>query len=303
MKKNFLKKIISINILFLTLSGIFFSENTFAIEKFWINFNDKNNILFSPNKKNKLSKNFVPKNLVEMKKFWIYTLRPWWNEWKIRNIVIKDLKNFQQFCFKKSWRKIPIRSWYRSFWDQEITFSQYSNNFSAIPWTSEHQLWLAFDFWFKHVFLNWKDFPKLTKCFHENADKFGFVLSYWISNPNYNYEPWHFRYVWKKYAKIIKNAWLKRTPRVFLNNPQIYLQRFYAKKFKERSFLEQKIKRIEKINLPIWENISKIFSLSKNISSKIFLKRKIFSSIKNWDWKNFRNYTCAYNYLDKILWK
>ena len=286
-------------IFFITLFTLFFSfsnEKIFAVE----NFNDKNNLLFEPLSKNKLSKKFIPKDLVEMKKYWIYTLRPRWDEWKIRKIVVKDLKNFQQFCFWKTWKKIPVRSWYRSFYDQQLTFSQYSKDFSAEPWTSEHQLWLAVDFWFNHAFLNQKDFPKLTKCFHENAFKYWFILSYWLWNPNYNYESWHFRYVWKKYSNIINDNWLTYTPWVFLKNPQIYLTKIYQSKLNERIFLSEKKKKFEEINKPIWKEISQIFSLNKDISAKIFLKRKINKSIIDWEWKNFRKYTCAYNYLANL---
>lgn len=234
-----------------------------------------------------------------MQNFWIYTLKPWRNEWKIRKIVIKDLKKFQDFCFEKTWKKIPVRSWYRSFYDQQLTFSKYSKNFSAIPWTSEHQLWLAVDFWTRWAFLNHKNFPELTKCFHENSEKYWFILSYWIWNPHYNYEPWHFRYVWKKYAKIIKDSWLKNQPWKFLENPGIYLQKIYQLKLYNRIFLIEKKEKSKKINKPYWEEISKIFSLKEWISAKIFLKRKINSSIKNWENLNFRKYSCAYNYLLK----
>ncbi|MCD5383071.1 M15 family metallopeptidase [Candidatus Gracilibacteria bacterium] len=265
------------------------------------NFNDKNHLIFKPTKKNKLTKNFHPKNLVEMKKFGIYTLRPGKNEGKIRKIVVEDLKNFQDFCFKKTGKKIPVRSGYRSFYDQQLTFSKYSKDFSAFPGTSEHQLGLAVDFGFHGVFLNPKDFPKLTKCFHENADRFGFVLSYGIGNPNYNYEPWHFRYVGKKYAKIITDSGLKRTPWKFFENPNIYLQKIYKQKFDERIAKKSQEEKIKKINKPVWEEVKKIFSLREEIFAKIFLKRKIVKSIRNGDGEKFRKYSSAYNYLDKIL--
>jgi hypothetical protein len=37
----------------------------------------------------------------------------------------------------------------------------------------------------------------------------------------------------------------------------------------------------KKINKPHWEEISSIFSLTENLSAKIFLKRQIHKSIKN----------------------
>lgn len=271
---------------------------------FWENISaeniDKNNILFSPTWENKLTKQFIPEDLVEMEKYWIYTLRPRWNEWKIRKIVIDDLKDFQNFCFWETWKKIPVRSWYRSFYDQQLTFSKYSKDFSAQPWTSEHQLGLAVDFWFNNTFLNHKNFPELTKCFHENAYKYWFILSYWISNPYYNYEPWHFRYVWKNYAKIIKDNWLSHNPWVFLKDPEIYLTKIHQSKMNERIFLQEKIEISKKINKPYWEEISEIFSLNEDVSAKIFLKRKIDSSIKSWESENFRKYSCAYNYLANL---
>lgn len=67
--------------------------------------------------------------------------------------------------------------------------------------TSEHNLGLAVDFNnVKRDFENTKEFKWLV----ENAENYGFVLRYKREKQNItkvNYEPWHWRYVGKEYAK------------------------------------------------------------------------------------------------------
>ncbi|MDE3839257.1 peptidase M15 [Bacillus methanolicus] len=108
-------------------------------------------------------------------------------------------------------------SGYRSYERQEDLFHAEINRIGkekavqavAVPGTSEHQTGLAIDISSKSVNL------ELTEEFGttpegiwlaKNAHKFGFILRYpkdKESITGYQYEPWHFRYVGMKAAKII----------------------------------------------------------------------------------------------------
>ena len=73
------------------------------------------------------------------------------------------------------------------------------------PGTSEHHVGLAVDFnYAKTDFENTAAFKWLA----ENAHKYGFILRYpkgKESITNIVYEPWHFRYVGKEHAEVIKS--------------------------------------------------------------------------------------------------
>lgn len=78
----------------------------------------------------------------------------------------------------------------------------------SIPGTSEHHIGLAVDFnYAKTSFENTAAFKWLNK----NAHKYGFILRYpkdKQSITNIIYEPWHFRYVGREHAEIIKSKGL-----------------------------------------------------------------------------------------------
>ena len=84
----------------------------------------------------------------------------------------------------------------------------------AIPGSSEHQSGLAMDIASKSTNFNLDESfadTKEGKWLEENAHRFGFILRYPKGKEaitNYMYEPWHFRYVGVKAAKIIyKHNW------------------------------------------------------------------------------------------------
>lgn len=113
-------------------------------------------------------------------------------------------------------------SGYRSYTRQKSLFDAETNRVGeekaaqavAIPGSSEHQSGLAMDISSKAV-KNYlvEDFEDTEegKWLAKNAHRFGFILRYpkgKESITNYMYEPWHFRYVGVKAAKIIyKNNW------------------------------------------------------------------------------------------------
>lgn len=109
------------------------------------------------------------------------------------------------------------QSGYRSFDRQEAIFASYSeengeeaaNNFSARPGESEHQTGLTMDITSPDI--NYElntDFGKTDegKWVKEHAAEFGFIIRYPEDKEDiteYQYEPWHLRYVGKRAAKEI----------------------------------------------------------------------------------------------------
>ena len=88
-----------------------------------------------------------------------------------------------------------------------------AQEYVAPPGASEHQTGLAMDIGQKHkehLEVSFRDTDGGKWC-AENCWRFGFILRYgegeeWESITGYKYEPWHFRYVGKEYAKAIHEA-------------------------------------------------------------------------------------------------
>lgn len=86
-----------------------------------------------------------------------------------------------------------------------------AQEFVAPPGTSEHQLGVAMDIGQKHkvnLEISFGDTEGAKWC-RENCWRFGFILRYdepWEDITGYKFEPWHFRYVGKEYAKEIHDA-------------------------------------------------------------------------------------------------
>lgn len=88
-----------------------------------------------------------------------------------------------------------------------------TEQYQAIPGTSEHITGLAFDIvsanWFNNHNDLTDDFEQTTafKWLNDNAYKYGFILRYPKDKTDitgYGYEPWHYRYVGKDAASFIK---------------------------------------------------------------------------------------------------
>ncbi len=117
---------------------------------------------------------------------------------------------------------IMVASGYRSFEQQQIYYSNYSrlygetaaNKFSARPGQSEHQTGLAFD-----ISLSSRA-CYLEVCFGEtdagkwlaaHSYEYGFILRYPADKTEitqYQYEPWHFRYVGQDLARALHESGL-----------------------------------------------------------------------------------------------
>ena len=130
------------------------------------------------------------------------------------NIQLDKLTYDQFLKFKEDAKnnhiEIDIMSGYRTYNYQEKLFNNlvtkkgynYAYKYIAPPGRSEHETGLALDFviykdnkcYIEHEV---EDLEEL-KWIHQNAHKYGFILRYPPDKEeitNYNYEPWHLRYV------------------------------------------------------------------------------------------------------------
>lgn len=99
-------------------------------------------------------------------------------------------------------RRLSINTAYRSYEVQRYLMWSYCVGKQwqcAIPWTSEHQAWLALDLWVNNHTLDNASYVWLQ----ENAYKWWFHNTYqkWIEVDWQIAEPWHWRYVWVELAK------------------------------------------------------------------------------------------------------
>ncbi len=105
---------------------------------------------------------------------------------------------------------LKVASGYRSFAEQKSLKSAYSviygsgaNTFSADQGYSEHQLGTTLDFTSDEIGGSLTGFDK-TKAYTwllDNAQRYGFVLSYPKDNAYYVFEPWHWRFVGEDLAR------------------------------------------------------------------------------------------------------
>lgn len=109
-------------------------------------------------------------------------------------------------------------SGYRSYDYQEVVYErsvategqEYTNNYVAIPGTSEHQTGLVMDL-LSDEYLSLDEGFENTMAFQwlkENMTNYGFILRYPRGKEDitgYDYEPWHLRYVGIDVAKEIMN--------------------------------------------------------------------------------------------------
>ncbi len=110
---------------------------------------------------------------------------------------------------------MKVVSAYRSFGaqsslknDYSVTYGSGSNQFSADQGYSEHQLGTTVDIATEKIkiplMVDFADSPTY-KWLTNNAYKYGFILSYPKDNTNYEYEPWHWRFVGVQLATMLHN--------------------------------------------------------------------------------------------------
>lgn len=167
---------------------------------------DKTYILV--NKKYKLEKDYIPKNLENID-----------NKYALNNMKLVKIakEKFEQMAAdaKKENLNIVAMSTYRSYEYQETLYNNYAkqdgkekaDTYSAHPGHSEHQTGLSVDvFNLKEPFTNFENTEEF-KWMQKHAHEYGFILRFPKGKENitgYTYEAWHYRYVGIKHAKYIK---------------------------------------------------------------------------------------------------
>lgn len=162
-----------------------------------------------------LNENFVPANLSEIPKQYLYSeTRP---ELYLTEALPFLIKMFD--TAKANGVDMYVRSAYRSFATQQALKSTYSviygagtaNSFSSDQGYSEHQLGTALDIIApgQNGVLEGFDKTKAYAWMLANAHLFGFTLSYPEKNTYYIFEPWHWRFVGVKLATYMHSNNLK----------------------------------------------------------------------------------------------
>ncbi|WP_154888402.1 D-alanyl-D-alanine carboxypeptidase family protein [Longibaculum muris] len=140
---------------------------------------------------------------------------------QLRKEAGQALEKMYQDALKENLHLV-INSGYRSFQQQKAIYDDYFQKYDAvtaaglvaIPGSSEHQLGLSVDLTSQSVINGqWRFFGDTPeyKWVIENAHHYGYILRYPQNKSHITgttNEPWHFRYVGQKAAKIIyENNW------------------------------------------------------------------------------------------------
>ena len=140
---------------------------------------------------------------------------------RLRPAAAEALREMFQACREETGAQLLSISGYRSYAKQDGIYQRKlrsvkkdvakAQEYVAPPGASEHQLGVAMDIGQKHKIhleVSFGDTEGGIWC-RENCWRFGFILRYdepWEEITGYKYEPWHFRYVGKEYAKEIHEA-------------------------------------------------------------------------------------------------
>ena len=142
---------------------------------------------------------------------------------RMRPAAAAALREMFDACKEETGAQLISISGYRSYAKQEGIYKRKlravkkdeakAQEYVAPPGASEHQLGIAMDIGQKHKIHLETTFAETEggKWCRENCWRFGFILRYdepWEEITGYKYEPWHFRYVGKEYAKEIHESGL-----------------------------------------------------------------------------------------------
>ena len=141
---------------------------------------------------------------------------------KVRSFVVKDLRAMASAA-RRVGARLAVQSAYRSYTTQRSTFAYWTRvsgysaaiRSSARAGHSEHQLGTTIDFrsyggsapWY---YADWGK-TKAGAWLKTNAWKYGFIMSYPKGKSSltcYSYEPWHYRYVGRAEAAVIRASHL-----------------------------------------------------------------------------------------------
>ena len=174
---------------------------------------DSDGLLFLVNRQYRLSEAYEPADL-EMSDVPGQVRR-------MRPAAAAALREMFQACKEETGKQLLSISGYRSYAKQEGIYKRKlrsvkkdeakAQEYVAPPGASEHQTGLAMDVGQRnkaHLEVSFGDTEGGKWC-RENCWRFGFILRYdepWEDITGYKYEPWHFRYVGKEYAKEIHES-------------------------------------------------------------------------------------------------
>ena len=167
---------------------------------------------------------YVPESLVSISGEYIIDWKGWYI--KVAKILKENLDKLSEQFYKDTNNNIVIVSGYRSYSYQKGIIDRWcSPEFCSKPGYSEHQSGLAIDIYSASSERNWVNDNNLRKYFSwfkDNAHMYGFHNSYqkWLEIDWYHVEPWHWRYVWEKFA-------------TYLYDNNMTIAEFYNKKNKE----------------------------------------------------------------------
>lgn len=156
-----------------------------------------------------LNENYVPEDLTAIPPDYLYEKS---REMKMHTKAFPFLQDMITVAARDG-VELKIVSAYRSFGEQSalkntylVTYGSGANRFSADQGFSEHQLGTAVDFTTEEVSTNFSAFKKSNgyNWLVQNAHKYGFILSYPEGNSYYQSEPWHWRFVGKTLAKMLR---------------------------------------------------------------------------------------------------
>lgn len=172
------------------------------------------------NKSNNLPSTYVPKDLVTLSDVPTVLSNSEINQ--LRSVAYEALKELFNAAKDEEGYVLYARSGYRSYNTQSSLYSSYvetygqkaADKYSAKPGQSEHQTGLSLDITCEGVNYqlseNFADTPE-GKWVSENAHRFGFIIRYPKGKEDitqYNYEPWHIRYLGTDLAEKVYESGL-----------------------------------------------------------------------------------------------
>ncbi len=146
---------------------------------------------------------------------------------QLRTEAVGALHRMAEVFYQEFETEMTVVSTYRSYnYQKWIKDRGCPDALCAKAGHSEHQSWLAVDFWettTNALFLSNANYKKYFEWLQENAHRFGYHNSYqnWRAIDGYEIEPWHWRYVWTELAWDLKNQWMTLTEYYKIRNPDV----------------------------------------------------------------------------------
>ncbi len=198
---------------------IYSNNNIDEFKKLFLSVQDNEELLLFVNKKNFLSNNYIPDDLIEVNNIFKSNKKAV----KLRKILINDMEEMITDANNES-IDLVIISAYRSYETQKNLFEYWKKELgekeakrvSAFPGASQHQLGTAIDF--NALDTNFGE-AKEGKWLAKNAYIYGFVISYpkgLEDYTGYKYEPWHYRYIGRE-ASLLVYKYFDNNLELFLN--------------------------------------------------------------------------------------